>query len=194
MKRITAVALACSIFMFSSCSDDANTVTPAPQPMPSKSVAPPESLTETPLENIDPINQSADEIIADAIIMPDGSAEARVQYFLGQSVDEQSRIAFELEDSAENIELATRLMHENIAAEIKVDLLSSLEYAETTSVLPLLRAAIQDASTEVVVAALRILYQHATQDDLPQLRLLADTSPDDEVREAAQDIIDSLEP
>lgn len=194
MNRITAAVLACSVSMFSGCSDETDTVMPAPQPAPTASVAPLEPLAEPPPDPVDPTGDLADEVVTNEIAMPDGSVEARVQYFLGQSVDEQSRLAFELEDSVENIELATRLMRENIAAEVKVDLLSSLEYAETTSVLPLLRVAIQDTSTEVVVAALRILYQHATQDDIPQLQMLVEASPDEEVREAAQDVIDSLQP
>lgn len=193
MNRITAAVLVCSVSMFSGCSDETDTVTPA-QPAPTASVAPLEPLAETSPEPVDTTGDLADEVVTHEIAMPDGSVEARVQYFLGQSVDEQSRLAFELEDSAENIELATRLMRENVAAEVKVDLLSSLEYAETTSVLPLLRVAIQDTSTEVAIAALRILYQHATQDDIPQLQILVETSPDEEVREAAQDVIDSLQP
>lgn len=192
MNKSAVLFLACGAFLLSGCDDDADTITATRQPAPMESVTPLEPLA--PLDNINPTDDLADEVVTNDIMTPDEFTEARVLYFLDQSIDVQSQLAFELEDSAENIELATRLMRENISAEVKIDLLSSLEYAETPSILPLLRVAIQDASAEVVVAALRILYQHATQDDLPQLQLLAGASPDDEVREAAQDVIDALEP
>ena len=129
---------------------------------------------------------------------PDFSAmdpNEQITYFLGQPKDEQVSIIFDMEPTAQDSELMTTLMSkEAVSSEVKIEMLDSLSNGEYEKSVPAIKIALDSADSEVATKAVEVLADLGSAKDIPALKALAEKTDNEDVRTAANDAIEALQP
>jgi hypothetical protein len=121
--------------------------------------------------------------------------DEQMAYFMGQPTDDQVSIIFDMEPTAQDSELMTRLMaKEELASEVKIEMLDSLSTGEYENSAPAIKTALGAADPEVATKAVEVLAELGSDKDIPALKALAEKNDNEEVRTAVNDAIEALQP
>lgn len=120
--------------------------------------------------------------------------EEQMSYFLGQSNEDQVSIIFDMEPTAEETDLMTRLMQKDeVSSEVKMEMLDSLSNGEYESGAAAIKIALGAGDPEVATKAVEVLAELGSSKDIPELKQLAEKTSDEGVRTAVEEAIDTLQ-
>lgn len=119
----------------------------------------------------------------------------QMTYFLSQPKEEQVSIIFDMEPTAQESELMTKLISkEGVSSEVKIEMLDSLSNGEYEKSAPAIKIALDAADPEVATKAVEVLAELGSEKDIPALKALAEKTDNEDVRTAVSDAIDTLQP
>jgi hypothetical protein len=121
-------------------------------------------------------------------------ADEQISYFLKQSNEDQVSIIFDMEPTAQESALMTRLMQKDeVSSEVKIEMLDSLSNGEYENSAPAIKIALGSAAPEVATKAAEVLAELGSSKDIPELKQLAEKTSDEGVRSAVNEAIDTLQ-
>lgn len=120
--------------------------------------------------------------------------EEQISYFLGQSNEDQVSIIFDMEPTAEETDLMTRLMQKDeVSSEVKMEMLDSVSNGEYENSVTVISKAMESTNPEIATKAVEVLAEMGSEKDIPALKKLAETTEDEGVRTAVNDAIEALQ-
>jgi hypothetical protein len=140
---------------------------------------------------------AVDPAVQEEPLQPDITAmqpEEQTRYFFGQSKEDQLVLVAGMQPTSLEAELMARLMLGNVASEVKIAMLDSLSGSEYAISFPALKNALDVPDTEVVIKAVEVFAELGSDRDIPALKRLAETSRDEDVRNAVDSAIETLQP
>ncbi|HSC74744.1 MAG TPA: HEAT repeat domain-containing protein [Pseudomonadales bacterium] len=138
---------------------------------------------------------AAVEEVADGPDITTMKPDEQVSYFLGQPSEEQVSIIFNMEPTAAEAELMSRLMAKNeVSSEVKLEILDSLSNSEYGTGEATIKMAMDSPDPEVATKAVEVLAELGSDKDIPALKSLAEKTTDEDVRTAVNDAIEALQP
>ncbi len=121
-------------------------------------------------------------------------AEERVALFKQAAEEDQLDIITTMDASGQDVQFLARVLQESVSADVKEAALGILQDGEREEVIPSIYSALNDADPEVSVRAIEAINFIGTPEDIPALQTLIDSTTNADVKQAAQDSIDLLEP